>query len=437
MMKVLTSFGFILLCTFQLIQAQVMTKSLFIPEDQSYNLFPNDHFEEGKKFVLYLPSVRYGVAQEGPKITDYVYRDEQNRLIFDPVNALSQAEDENVFQSGGYVNGLSLAYKINEKLTLFGGYGIEYLGHINYPFEALQIYTAGNALLLGENLDLGFESYTQAFHKYSFGVNWTQGNLTTAIKLSYLSGIADVSTSAAKINVAISPFFYAFQFDNDFRINTNALLQYQSLDEIFIEYTGDFAKSFWSSNRGFTVDIGIQYQIDEKLKLTAQLSQLGSISWKEDISNYSSEGEFEFSGLNILDFISINSNVSYIDSLENTVDIVESFDAYSTKLPISIDASVEYKYNASISFGGGIGYKTILNSSNLYGGISASYKFNDQISLGASYSYYQTNFMNIGLSGKINFGPLVLFASTQNILGITNTLDVNYSNNTIGFNLLF
>jgi hypothetical protein len=58
-----------------------------------------------------------------------------------------------------------------------------------------------------------------------------------------------------------------------------------------------------TKNMGFGLDIGATYNISEKIMVSAALTDLGFIKWKTDVTNLQAKGRFEFSGIDLSDFI--------------------------------------------------------------------------------------------------------------------------------------
>ena len=53
---------------------------------------------------------------------------------------------------------------------------------------------------------------------------------------------------------------------------------------------------------GLGLDIGATYDLTDRIVVSAAITDLGFIRWKKDVTNLKANNQFEFSGLNMLDF---------------------------------------------------------------------------------------------------------------------------------------
>jgi len=420
-----------------LCSGQSFSKSPLYSDDHSFNVNHVHHFYDSTKYVIYLPSLRFGLNQKGPKITDYISRNENGVLLVNPVAALPFAKDQNIIQSGGRINGLGFAMKITSAITIAASYGMQYVSHLDYPLQALDLYTAGNAIIFGQQLDLSFKTTAQAFHSYSIASNYTKDRFSIGAKVSLLSGISDISVDRSKLLLKVAPLFYNLTTDTHFRINTSDLLTYESFENIIIDYTGDFGKSFLSTNRGFSISLIANYDVNDRTRLSFSLEDIGRITWKSNPINYGTSGIQTFNGVNVLDLINPNISVSYQDSLEQLLHIEESQESYDTNLPISFNVGVTHQLNQDVSVSGSVYYNTFASFSNYAVGLGGHYKLSQKISLTASVHHSPLQAISLGLGGSIRFGMFNIFAFTNNITSILNNTDAAYTYGSIGINLNF
>lgn len=416
---------------------QSFSKSLLYNNDFSFDLIHHDHFKDSSKYVLYLPSFYYGVSQKGPTLTDYISRDASGRLLIDPQAALPFAEEQNILQFGGRANGLGLGIQLNQQLSIAASYGIRYISHVDYPLQALDFYTAGNAFIFGQQLDLSFKMQTQAFHSYSLAGNYKLKALTIGASISFLSGIADASVERDKLLIEAKPLFYDIITDTDFKINTTDLIRYEGLQDIFVDYTGNFGNSFLSKNSGISVSFFAQYTLDQNTVFTAKINDIGSVNWKNTPLNYSTSGVNSFDGINILDLINPSKIVSYQDSLEQLLDIIETKEAYSTNLPISLDFGVHHQLNNSLLLSAAVHHTSFLDFTNYSIGAAAQYQFLPAVSLSASLNHSTLNPIAVGIGASLTAGPVDIFAHTNNTLSITNQVKSPYNYTSLGINIRF
>lgn len=416
---------------------QNFSKSYLYNNDHSFDVHHAHHFSDSSKMVIYLPSVRFGLSQKGPKITDYVSRTENGVLLLNPNAAVPFAKDQNIVQSGGQINGLGFAMRLNPNVTIAASYGIKYVTHVDYPLQALDLYTAGNAFIFGEELDLSFKTTAQGYHNYSIAANYIKDRFTVGIQFSLLSGIGDISVDRDKLLLEVAPLFYNITTDTDFRINTTDLLQYESFERIIIDYTGDFGKSFFSSNRGISFSFSAAYDINTQTSINFGVSDIGSIKWKSNPVNYGTSGIKSFDGVSILDLINPDVIVSYQDSLEQLLDIQESQFEYKTNLPVSYNLGVNHIINDDLSISGSAYYNSFSSFTNYAIGIAGHYNVTPQIALSGAIHHSPLQTLSFGIGGSLGFGIVDFFAYTNNVLSILNQTDAAFTYGSIGMNLNF
>jgi len=256
-----------------ILYAQNFSKSFLHDTENTFGILHENETLDSNGIVIYLPSMRFGLSQLGVEFSDFLVRNDNNQLFIDPSKAIQSAEAENLSQIGGRLHGLGLALD-NRNFTFSFGYGIEYFTHFSYPFATLNLFTVGNTFLFGQEVDLGFDAIAQGYHKYSFGMQFSSGKITLASQLNFLSGIADVSVSENQLIMEVAPLFYGISLDNNLQINTSHLLSYSNFDNIFIDYTGDFDKSFVNSNNGFSIALAVKYDINNDNQILLKINDL-------------------------------------------------------------------------------------------------------------------------------------------------------------------
>lgn len=417
--------------------SQSFSKSLLYGDDHSFGIDMTRHFQDSTKYILYLPSARFGLSQKGPKLTDYIVKRDDGALLIDPNVALAFAEEQNIVQSGGRINGIGFGIRLNNQFSIAASYGLQYVMHIDYPLEALDLYTAGNAFIFGERLDLSFKTGSQAFHTYSVSGNYQHNKLTLGVQASFLSGIADVSVERNKLSIEVAPFFYNITTDTDFQINTTDLLEYKSLDQIVLDYSGDFSKSFFSSNRGYSFSIFGKYQIQEPTSISFVISDIGKMSWNSDPENYTSSGIRSFGGVSLLDVLNPNVSISYQDSLEQLLQIEESQLGYETSLPISFDLGVDHRINTKLSLSGAGSLTSYSSFQNYSVSVAGHYSIWEKLSLTASIHHSKLKTLSVGIGASFTIANFHLYAYTNNISSISNQIDAAYTYGTFGISYNF
>ena len=416
---------------------QSLSNSFLYSHNYDSGVDHTNAFVDSSRIVIYLPAFQFGLQQEGPTLSAYVQKDESGRLVIDPLQALSLAEDENRFRSAGELTGLGVGFKLNEKMSLGLRYSANYLTDIEYPLEALQLLTQGNTILLGNQIDLSFSTVVQAYHQYQLSYNYQSGKFTGGIGLSYLSGILDVSVSREQLLLEFAPFFFSIRANTDFQINTTNALEYEGLDNVFFVYDESISTSFFGPNSGVGLELFGAYELTDDTSVKAKISGIGSINWDEDPANFVSEENSQFSGFNILDLITANRSVSYLDSLEALFNVIETAEAYSTNLPLNVDIGVYHNLNDNLQLSLAGNYVDFESGSAYQLGLAATYQVINGLHVSTSLNHGSDLGITLGGGISAQLGPFSLWGYTGNIFSVHDQLTANATNGSLGLRLNF
>jgi hypothetical protein len=202
-----------------------------------------------------------------------------------------------------------------------------------------------------------------------------------------------------------------------------------------------FSNAFsFSKNRGFGVDLGATYRVNNKVQLSASAINLGSIKWKSAVKSVQSNGVYEFNGVDINKIYRGDSlSLSGIDDT-----LIGSFrfktneiSSYRTTLPSSIYIGGTYQYNDKIQFGAVVNFMTYHGNFLPAAAVSASLNLGQTWSLGATYAVRKNDFTNFGINTMLRLGPVQGYANFDNILGVFSPAQFGNSNVRAGVNLIF
>jgi len=211
----------------------------------------------------------------------------------------------------------------------------------------------------------------------------------------------------------------------------------------FYDYR-ELSRHIFSKNIGFAIDLGAVYRINQQIRLSASITDLGFIRWKGtplQMGVRSMDVEWKsFSGFNseqIMNFIRNGFNFNF-DSLINIVNsnlYLEPAKNYTTSLTSKIMLDGYFDLTPSNRFIiQGKGYilgKSFLPQLTLaYNGT-----FFNVFDVVVSYSMMKRSFANLGVGLGIRIGPLHLYTGTDNVFAAVNLLNAKKINATFG--LLF
>jgi hypothetical protein len=215
--------------------------------------------------------------------------------------------------------------------------------------------------------------------------------------------------------------------------------------ESFTDYWS-LAKHLFSKNLGFAIDLGAVYRINQQIRVSASVTDLGFIRWKGtplQMGIKSMDVEWnEFSGFQseqLMNFIHNGFEFNF-DSLINTVNnnfYLEAAKNYSTSLTSKIMLDCYFDLTPSNRFI--IQGKGYILGKNFLPQLTLAYNgtFFNLIDVVVSYSMMKKSYANLGVGLGIRLGPLHLYTGTDNVFAVVNLLNAKKTNATFGLLLDF
>jgi len=290
-------------------------------------------------------------------------------------------------------------------------------GAFTFPGSALELIITGpdsdptgsKAIKLED-----FNLRASVFNELAFSYNREiTDKLVVGGKVKYLQGIVNVNldglngqitTNIDSINITSNPWS----------------LQTSGLDTLENANTGYFL--FKNKNVGFAFDFGAQYKINDNIKISASVLDLGSITWKDDVKSIDfGAADYTFDGFDFLDIVKDDGTVDdsildqELDSLESTFDPTEvEGGQYKTPLTGRFYLGGTYELMDMHTFGA-IFYGEFFKS-RLTPAMALTYNIalGKILDLGVSASYRNKTFGNFGLGLSVKAGPVQLYALGEN-----------------------
>jgi len=359
------------------------------------------------------------------KLSDILV-DSGNNIKIDFNNLNAAAAEANVVATDVVANIFMLGFKTKKgSITLFAN------AKSNLAWEFSKDFTAVAANGFGESFALtaekfGFTSYSEI----GIGVTRTflDDKLSIGLRLKSLSGIAHSSLEdGAQFSLDINPANFLWTLNT-----TNATVNTSGVSD-----TDNIA--FFGENSGFGMDIGLGYEINEKFSFELSINDLGSIDWKDHVTNYNLQDVTNgvYSGFDFQN--SGNAQDEIENALNDVLGATETQESFKSKIGSRTFFSAKYKMseknvfratyfsnknpyiNIKPSFG--LGYNRELNSAT-YGVVASAGGNNGGFRLGANLA--------------VQLGFLQLYTALDDLSSIGGTVqDSNTTNFRFGMNFLF
>jgi len=395
-----------------------------------------------QKLFIGVPGVAFNYYHTAGAINDLLKK-ENGKNILDLDELIAQADPENDLNIDLEVETIRLYYRLG-KLSLSFNHAIKSNTFIHYPKTLPQLFWQGNGQFVGQEVSFGPEQQSSAYNEFGLGAALEVGKLSIGGRVKFLSGIGDVSTDRNQASLYTDDDIYQLRLQTDYNINTSTFAPtflFDSLGTVGVEYTFDDILNFndiFTSNTGYAFDLGLTYQATEKLQLALSVIDIGQIKWNDKVTQYRSNGTFEYDGLDISNIFQ-DDELDFegtLDTLETIFNFKESSNDYTTKLPAKVYASATYQLNDRWQLGGMYYSEHFRGRTNVAAAISANAKVGKFFQLGASYAMRNETFANVGLNVIATVGAIQLYAVTDNIIGMVSPYDSENVNGRVGLNII-
>jgi len=273
--------------------------------------------------------------------------------------------------------------------------------------------------------------------------------LYVGVRPKILFGLYNLKTENFNAKVYTNPDDYTIYGNYDVSVNMSSVVPFYSEDKngnvvfnsnALFRFFGNVpgaVKSTFSRNPGFAIDLGAVYRINQQIRVSLAVSDLGFIKWRATPINMSikplPEGkDYEFSGFTTHHIKHFLENGISLDSIVNNNFVLKTVPAYTTMLTSKIMADGYFDLTPSnrfiMQFKGFIMGRSFLPQFTLaYNGT-----FFNAIDVVVSYSMMKKSFANLGLGAGFRMGPMHLYFGTDNLFAAINVFNATKMNFTFG-----
>ncbi|MCB9293116.1 MAG: hypothetical protein H6559_08275 [Lewinellaceae bacterium] len=290
-------------------------------------------------------------------------------------------------------------------------------------------YYPGAAIQLGADLHNGKFEPGLAYNLNDFSYDLTHfrdfsltyarqfGRASAGVRLRYLVGLENYSTSGPGIVLAATEEMNVFQVDGQ--------LQLWSAGASSLSGDGSYPIG-GQGNYGFAFDFGSTYALGEKLTASFSVVNLGGINWTADVRRRMISKEIEDPYNEVEEIFDgfINGNASATLS-------------YNTALPTLIFVGSTYQFSDRSAFYVLANSRYAMGRHNLALALSYSQKIGKPIRASLTYSALKGSLMNIGAGMTIKLGAIQLFGAADNLLTLVTPSTSHNAHINVGINLAF
>lgn len=393
-------------------------------------------------FTIGLPSVYNRLAIENVTLNDLLLENVGGQTVIYLEQALTKLEGDNALQNNFSLETLSFDFRLKENLHLSLHHATRFNIGANYPKSLAELIWLGNGAFVGETIEFAPEFDILAYHEFGLGIATKIGkNISLGAKIKLLNGIGHAGTSDRnQLSLFTDEDIYQLTLDADYQLNSSAILTYDGFGELDfgLPSGGLNFLDLVSKNVGIALDFGGIIEF-EKISFGISVLDIGSLHWRTKVNNYTLDGTFEYDGIDaVRDYLDGNTTFENVtDTLRMIFDVQETQEAYSTSIPTRLYANATYQIlestKASAIFYGGWqrdNFQTAV-------GLNLQQDFTSWLSAGAAYMIFEGANSSLGLNANAQFGPVQIYAITQNIGSVFNPRNNQNADFRVGLNLLF
>jgi Family of unknown function (DUF5723) len=389
------------------------------------------------RITIALPSV-YGYGQfSGFTLGDLVRNDGQNNFL-DVDNVIGKLGPNNQLQGRLDINTLGVGFHAGD-WYLSAGHTLRQQAFIEYPKELAQLIWLGNALFIGQEVQLAPKVDVRGYQELFFGLSRKIGeNLSLGARVKVINGYTDLSAQSRDLRLSTSGDIYQLKVKADYTLRGTAdILRYDSLGNAAIFLDTLRTRADWTKNTGYGMDLGLSYRLGN-LELAAGLLDIGQINWRDNVNSIRLKGEFEFDGVDVLgEFLGDTLDVGVIlDTLEARLDVQQNQAAYVSLLPAQYYLSARWRISESLQLGA-LAYAERVQSTWLPAfGLSAQFDLGSALQVGGMYIMRNRRFDNFGANAALTLGPVQFVLATDNLLSFVRSRQANSGSLRMGLNLV-
>lgn len=340
---------------------------------------------------------------------------------------LAKIKKKNSIEPEAMVQLFGLGFSFGRNNYFFFDVNDRVQGNAVIPGDLFTLALKGNGGFAGDRIDLSsFTGSIRYYHEAGMGFSKDfSDRLRIGVKGKVLFGIATATVRNRSLGINVADD-YTHTLDADLDINFSAPLTIERDAEKNINGLSfnepDNKVGFFTGmkNKGFGLDIGATYKIQERLYVSAAVTDLGFIRWKKDVLNLRTDSKYTFKGFNINDVLSGDKTMDEItenmlDSLKNAFKITDSKNPFTTFIPWGVTVGGSYNLTRRFSVG-------LLSYSRFIGKqvrealtLSANLNLGNALSTTVSYTAANHRYDNIGAGLAFRAGFFQFYLLTDRI----------------------
>lgn len=254
--------------------------------------------------------------------------------------------------------------------------------------------------------------------------------IRAGVRLHLFQGLSNIHTVNNRLD------FTTTNTNNNFELNanTNFTVNTSGLPDS-VGFGPEYMLNF--KNFGFGIDLGVEVEVNNQLKLSASLLDIGKINYKAYNQNFSSQVSNVTINSNTFNFQNGNTVGAFADSIKQYLNFQQTSGSYSVALPMRLFVGADYFTKNQLNHFSFLFSGRFYENYFLYAtALSYSKNFSKHVSLKASYTYTKESPLNLGAALSFQFKPVQFYIYSDNIFGVQWDRS-RYVQAGLGINLIF
>lgn len=323
---------------------------------------------------------------------------------------------------------------------------------IRVPKDLLGLAFLGNGAFIENDADIDFSgNQIRSYLKNTFSYGrFITNELSVGLNASLINGISDLNLEEARFGIGTdtgTASIYSLNLNG--ALKGRASLLGVDVQDALNDSAYDANQTVMDqlnqismgTNQGYALGFGAVYRINEKFRVSGSIQNLGNIVWnlgaQEIVMN---ESEWIWNGLDTNQIENFNDEIAQQlqDTFLNKFDVRGAkISSYTTQLKPRYTIGAEFLLfpRTHIQAFGGYGFG--INGDKTFVSSTIHQELGEWIDLRVGYSLYDMSnpVHRIGLGLSLNLGPIQVFGSVNDVLGIVNYGSASVTSGMIGLNI--
>ncbi len=323
---------------------------------------------------------------------------------------------------------------------------------IRVPKDLLGLAFIGNGAFIEKDADIDFSgNQIRSYLKNTFSYGrFITNELSLGMNASLINGISDLNLEQARFGIGTdtgTASIYSLNLNG--AIKGRASLLGVDVQDALNDSTYDANQTVMDqlnqismgTNQGYALGFGAVYRFNEKFRVSGSIQNLGNILWnlgaQEIIMN---ESKWIWNGLDTNQINNLNDDIAQQlqDTFLNKFDVTGAqISSYTTQLKPRYTIGAEFLLfpRTHIQAFGGYGFG--INGDKTFVSSTIHQELGEWIDLRLGYSLYDISnpVHRISLGLSLNLGPIQVFGSVNDVLGIINYGSASATSGMIGLNI--